>query len=378
MDCLPHVVVWLPASLGRARPLAAMQVLGKKKSSFHPDAEEPAERRGFFHHLGVEYMRFDERRKRWAEKRSRKLRAIKHAQLSKLKSLEVSLIRRFESPRRSSIAGRRQQSSHGWAWGCTPRSGSVGEVSEPESEPAPLVPHDSHRLFFDALEDPVEGGALPSALRAAEDEGAMVRDEDTRAIVERKRAQAHGARLTSDYDIDRLTPEDRWFTPEGGWPQQHRGVGKRRWAPKALMETAEGAPNLFAGYDVDRIGTLRLEVLSAEGARARAASRWGTIRALAASCSRLPRQAARAGVARGRWHAVTIPVDDSRSARRADQRRRLHRVRPVRARAVRERGGADADDRQLARAPVGLSAACARLPLPRAPPLLARLRLDRR
>ena len=81
--------------------------------------------------------------------------------------------------------------------------------------------------------------------------------------------------------IDAPTPEDRWFTPQFGWPSNPAELSPaltaelpsdctfkaKRWAaPPALIPTAAEAPQLEAQHRSDGvIGEVRLEVLQCEG-----------------------------------------------------------------------------------------------------------------
>ena len=81
--------------------------------------------------------------------------------------------------------------------------------------------------------------------------------------------------------IDAPTPEDRWFTPQLGWPSSPAELSPaltaelpsdctfkaKRWtAPPALIPTAAEAPQLEAQHrSHGAIGEVRLEILQCEG-----------------------------------------------------------------------------------------------------------------
>ena len=237
----------------------------------------------FFHSLTNEYHKLDKWRKKQASKNALARMERKEAELAHLKSLQGVL-----KAQPSSAAP-----SHAFGLFCMPGgSSSAGDLDVDDDHqdflPAPRS-FNKLPLDFVPLDSAPASASVPSsapatapaatpaaapasaATRTSQQEwewqarACQVGVESTEVAVERKRAQAHGVRLTADYNIDRLTPEDRWFTPEAGWPQDFKPVGRHAWAPTALMETASSAPTLYEGLADEAIGVLRLEVLCAEG-----------------------------------------------------------------------------------------------------------------
>ena len=70
--------------------------------------------------------------------------------------------------------------------------------------------------------------------------------------------------LCKGNDVESVTPEDRWFTIDGGWPAAIASQGPTHCAPRQLTPTRHEAPQLYP-TEKESLGEVRVEVLEARG-----------------------------------------------------------------------------------------------------------------